>query len=312
MIVNPWAPRCFGLKKALINVIFTSNTNFRKVHQRWPVDSLVRRGTTRHRSGRERLILIEWRVTASQLKACLPISSNTRGLAMATSKEIDKWKRLIGGRDRQVKKIDRNWDSLCTAMKLRSKEDLSSRATYIPPPTQFKLQFAATTNWIDSNLTLYEFELNWPTFNSIQFKALNCTKHCSWVFWGMRYPYEIPIHEALYDFEFHIYFRDTLIFDSLINNRQAGGEVRCFLYTYNHCSDLHGLCHRQQMAGIMGVIPAVVRFWNSFILSCFSKTSSFDGINGEEIDTWPPSLSPLFDIGEDKDLVFLGVTLPLV
>ena len=40
----------------------------------------------------------------------VPISSNTRGLAMATSKEIGKWKRLTGGRDGQVKKIDRNWD----------------------------------------------------------------------------------------------------------------------------------------------------------------------------------------------------------
>ena len=46
---------------------------------------------------------------------------------------------------------------------------------------------------------------------------------------GMRYPYEIPIHEALYDVEFHIYFRDTLIFDSLINNRQAQGEIIPYL-----------------------------------------------------------------------------------
>jgi hypothetical protein len=38
----------------------------------------------------------------------VPISSNTRGLAMATSKEIDKLKRLTGGRDGQVKMIDRN------------------------------------------------------------------------------------------------------------------------------------------------------------------------------------------------------------
>ena len=115
MIVNPWAPRCFGIKKALINVIFTSNTNFRKVINGDRLTRLFAEGQgTRHRSGHEkgepeRLILIEWRVTVSQLKACLPISSNTRGLAMATSKEIDKWKRLIGGRDRQVKKIDRNW-----------------------------------------------------------------------------------------------------------------------------------------------------------------------------------------------------------
>ena len=155
MIVNPWAPRCFGIKKALINVIFTSNTNFRKVINGDRLTRLFAEGRGIGQEKGERLILIEWRVTVSQLKACLPISSNTRGLAMATSKEIDKWKRLIGGRDGQVKKIDRNWDSLCTAMKLRSKEDLSSRATYIPPPTQFKLHFAATTNWIDSNLTLY-------------------------------------------------------------------------------------------------------------------------------------------------------------
>ena len=44
------------------------------------------------------------------------------------------------------------------------------KQAYMPLPIQFKLQFVATTNWIDSNLTFYEFELNWPTFqfNSIQ------------------------------------------------------------------------------------------------------------------------------------------------
>ena len=129
MIVNPWRPRCFGIKKALINVIFTSNTNFRKVINGDRLTRLFAEGRGIGQEKGERLILIEWRVTASQLKACLPISSNTRGLAMETSKEIDKWKRLIGGRDRQrrqVKKIDRNWDSLYTAMKLRRKEDFSS------------------------------------------------------------------------------------------------------------------------------------------------------------------------------------------
>ena len=121
MIVNPWAPKCFGIKKALINcnVIFTSIRIWGS-HQRWPVDSLVCRGTRDEASlWSGKSILIEWRVTASQLKACLPISSNTRGLAMATSKEIDKWKRLIGGRDRQVNLMSSfatwNWFNLCTA-----------------------------------------------------------------------------------------------------------------------------------------------------------------------------------------------------
>ena len=40
------------------------------------------------------------------------------------------------------------------------------QAAHIPRSNQFKLQFAATTGWIDSNLKLYE--LNWidPLFNS--------------------------------------------------------------------------------------------------------------------------------------------------
>ena len=45
----------------------------------------------------------------------------------------------------------------------------------------------------------------------------------------MRYPPEIPIHKALYDFEFYIYFRVTLTFDGLINNRQSQGEVIPYL-----------------------------------------------------------------------------------
>ena len=46
---------------------------------------------------------------------------------------------------------------------------------------------------------------------------------------GMRYPPEILIHKALYDFEFHIYFRVTLTSDGLINNRQSQGEVIPYL-----------------------------------------------------------------------------------
>jgi hypothetical protein len=111
VIVNPWAPRCFGIKKALINVILTSNTNFRKVINS---DRLTRLFT----EGRG-IALVRKRGTTDSdrvkgdgesIKGVPAISSNTRGLAMATSKEINKWKRLTGGRDPQVKKIDRNWN----------------------------------------------------------------------------------------------------------------------------------------------------------------------------------------------------------
>ena len=43
---------------------------------------------------------------------------------------------------------------------------------------------------------------------------------------GIRYPPEVAIHNELYAIKYHIYFRDTFVFDRLIiNNRQEQGQV---------------------------------------------------------------------------------------
>jgi len=54
------------------------------------------------------------------------------------------------------------------------------QAAHISPSNQFKLQFAATTNWIDSNLNrTNQIELTHFSIQ-VQFKALNCTEHWSY------------------------------------------------------------------------------------------------------------------------------------
>ena len=106
----------------------------------------------------------------------VPISSNTRGLAMATSdwqaEEMDKWKRLT-----EIEIYTNTKTFLC----IRPWNYEAKSIFQVGPHTsrQFNLNCNSQPPWIELTQIWHCINLNWidPLFNSIQFKALNCTKH---------------------------------------------------------------------------------------------------------------------------------------